>query len=306
MAAVTGLKITLPVAFTDLTLPIVQDDAILTSGSLLLLDAGHSLGGFGVGVPANAALLPNVAWKQAAAVLGSGSASSLSGVVARAGGAGSVLAERSTKGGLHVIVSNVAHVLGDGIAISAPAAIVSYLYNNPAHASYVSIWQRVTRTGTVGVVERHNYIGDKTLVTSYRSQFYSIGAATGTYPSAGTSPASYTGAHASVTETAGGGLFQALGTSPAVGAALTAPNYVANMAIHGWTGAEATLAATPGADLQKVSSRITYRMYLEDLTVSGRTYAQVDAIDFAKYTTDVVNAGGRFNGDTYTAPSTLP
>lgn len=47
-------------------------------------------------------------------------------------------------------------------------------------------------------------------------------------------------------------------------------------------------------------SYILYRMYLEDLTVSGRTYAQVDAIDYAMWQT-AFSAGGKFYGDTFTA-----
>jgi len=41
-------------------------------------------------------------------------------------------------------------------------------------------------------------------------------------------------------------------------------------------------------------------MYLEDLTVSGRTYADVDALDNALYT-EAFGAGGAYSGDTYTA-----
>ena len=52
-------------------------------------------------------------------------------------------------------------------------------------------------------------------------------------------------------------------------------------------------------------SRAVYRMYIEDLTVSGRTYAQVDAIDYAQFTKDVLTVGGRYYGDTYTDPTTL-
>jgi hypothetical protein len=47
-------------------------------------------------------------------------------------------------------------------------------------------------------------------------------------------------------------------------------------------------------------SFILYRFYLEDLTVSGRSYAEVDAIDYALWQTDF-GAGGRFAGDTFTA-----
>jgi hypothetical protein len=41
-------------------------------------------------------------------------------------------------------------------------------------------------------------------------------------------------------------------------------------------------------------------------TVSGRTYEQVAAIDQALYTKEVLTAGGRYYGDTYTNPTTIP
>jgi len=52
-------------------------------------------------------------------------------------------------------------------------------------------------------------------------------------------------------------------------------------------------------------SDIFYRGYCEDLTVSGRSYADVDALDKALWDAAFA-AGGRFAGDTFTAPSTFP
>jgi hypothetical protein len=43
-----------------------------------------------------------------------------------------------------------------------------------------------------------------------------------------------------------------------------------------------------------------YRLYIENLTVSGRTWAEVDAIDYALYQA-AFGAGGRFADDTFTA-----
>lgn len=48
------------------------------------------------------------------------------------------------------------------------------------------------------------------------------------------------------------------------------------------------------------------RAYVEDLTVSGRTYAEVDAIDHALYTKEVLTPGSRYYGDTFTDPATIP
>jgi hypothetical protein len=49
-----------------------------------------------------------------------------------------------------------------------------------------------------------------------------------------------------------------------------------------------------------------YRAYIEDLTLSGRTWAEVNAIDYALYQA-AFGTDGRFEGDTtFTAPSTIP
>lgn len=52
-------------------------------------------------------------------------------------------------------------------------------------------------------------------------------------------------------------------------------------------------------------SCVLYRVYMEDLTVSGRTFAAVDALDNDDYTTAFA-AGSRYAGDTWTDPTTIP
>ncbi|MCF6764112.1 hypothetical protein, partial [Pseudomonas fragi] len=51
-------------------------------------------------------------------------------------------------------------------------------------------------------------------------------------------------------------------------------------------------------------SRIIYRAYGEDLTVSGRNYAEVEALDYALFL-EAFAPGGKFYGDTFTSPSAL-
>ncbi len=65
------------------------------------------------------------------------------------------------------------------------------------------------------------------------------------------------------------------------------------------------LSAGADAAYNGHSSRVYYRFYLEDLTISGRTYAQVEALDKAVFDAAFA-AGGRYNGDTWTSPTTLP
>lgn len=60
-----------------------------------------------------------------------------------------------------------------------------------------------------------------------------------------------------------------------------------------------------GFEVNKQSSNCLYRLYMEDLTVAGRTFAEAQAEDKAAF--DVAfGAGGKFEGDTLTAVGTLP
>lgn len=52
-------------------------------------------------------------------------------------------------------------------------------------------------------------------------------------------------------------------------------------------------------------SAIFYRFYLEDLTLSGRTWAEVDALD-ARLFASAFAPGGRYYADTFTDPATIP
>jgi len=47
------------------------------------------------------------------------------------------------------------------------------------------------------------------------------------------------------------------------------------------------------------------RAYIEDLSISGRTFDEVAAIDSGLYSKEVLTSGGRYYNDTYTNPSTL-
>src|SRR5690242_14691241 len=134
--AASGLKIVLPGDFTDTSLPVLYDDAVLSPGALVLYDLNHSLnptsGAINAtsGTPTNGAVVSNLAWKTASTIIGSGTQSSLSGAVGVTGnfvaGVGSPTgkAERSTKGGLHVVASQAASLAsGDSVTLGLASAI---------------------------------------------------------------------------------------------------------------------------------------------------------------------------------------
>lgn len=302
----TGLKIQVPGTFTDTSLPIVFDDSVMSAGSLLLVDAQHSLGGFGAAgaVPANGGVCPNVAWQQAKAIVGSGDTTTLAPTWAKTTlGATSVLAERTTKKGLHVIVSQTAHVSGQGMRLTLPTLLAEYIRTHSTNSLYVSVWHRVTRAATnTDANMRSLFLGDAAaLGTSYRQQFWHTSVATygQSYPGHGQGTAQSIGIRDAAAADDGTGA-KMLSSATSAYTGTTPGTLSADVQIFGQTGVNAT-----AGNLQKHPSRIFYRLYIEDLTVSGRTYATVDALDYARYTTDMLTAGGRFYGDTFTAPSTL-
>lgn len=56
---------------------------------------------------------------------------------------------------------------------------------------------------------------------------------------------------------------------------------------------------------QNLPSLILYRAYVEDLTISGRTATEVEAIDRSLYEKELLTAGGRYHGDSWTDPTIL-
>jgi len=297
----TGLKMVLPTSFTDTSLSVLHDDAILSSGSLMLVDAIHSANPWASGVPTNGFAIPNIAWKEAAALLGSGTQSSLAGQLIVSGSINNNTKgkmERSGKGGLHVIVSQAtALTSSDGVVANLPQAIRTYIKNNPTHSYYFSAWDYVTRiqpgtvnsangialydisagnTGALLVMPRTDVIVTTSGASSGSRVAPSLNAAGARYISQAVPSSSLN-----------------LDTQTEGGAIWGAPSSTYNAAV---------LASRNNL----WPSSIMYRYYLEDLTVSGRSFAAVDALDYALYQAAVTTSGGRYNGDTFTSPTTVP
>jgi hypothetical protein len=310
----SGLKIVLPTSFTDTSLPILRDDSLLTAGSLLLVDLTHSANPLASGVPADQAVIPNIGWKEAAAVIGSGTQTSLAPLINIKGAINNNTKgkiERSGKGGLHVIVSQAnALASGDGVNMSMPSAINTYLLANPTHSYYFSAWDRNTRSnptygGTLKAQALYEFGRGNTaacllqpgdLVPVTPGNAIGLGAT-----SLGFSPGSGTTMDCLLA-----GLVNrrvSLGVTP------SASNFTQTNMFCGplWGAAPSSYNnAVLGSRNNVANSFIFYRCYLEDLTVSGRSFATVDALDAALFASTVTASGGRYNGDTFTAPSTVP
>lgn len=284
-----GKKIVLTgVTLTDPDAPrLLSVDPIESAGSLLLLDPMHPTQQWASGAPADLDTVPNLL----SAPLSTGATATVrvrGGILA--GGKGAL--ERSTKGGLHGIVSqSVALASDDGMAIEVPAALAAYISANLDHSYYVSVWDRLTRA----LPNPTNFTVD-----------YATGGSTTTNGLMHAAQSTWYGAVSAVSNQ------DVLGNT--VGARF------ANASIGGSKAVSSTATRTPcwGAPASSPNntnlatrnlnwpSFVFYRLYMEDLTVSGRTYAEVHAIDYQQFTKHVLTPGGRYYGDTFTDPATIP
>lgn len=306
-----GLKTVLPITFTDTSLPKLRDDPVLPdTGALLLIDPAHSMGAWPAGIPATGAALPNVAQTQAMALLGTTTAADVQPTITynniTAVGTAHGKTERTPKGGLHAIASQdpaVQAANGDGhVTILLPTPVKQYILTNAVtHTFFLGLWFRTTRAFKTG--NQQNWIAGITNNVSATGRYLVQIAASGA-PGAG----SRVGYHDD-----GGG----------VGAGLNGVRRV-NVAGVGWSD-PANPPGSAGGMLgylfsagdygtvnsylnakDAAASGVLYRAYLEDLTASGRTYAQAEAADAAAFTAAFASSG-RYYGDTVpTAPATIP
>lgn len=297
----TNKKLVLPVTFTDTTLPKLREDPVLPdAGALALFELAHPSNPV-VGVPANGVTIPNIALIQAQALYPAGTSTTLAANMSIGAGfdAGGGLRERSVKGGLHLgypttAVSDAAKIAN----LVLNADVRAYINANLGHSFYTSMWGRITRAGknSTGGVSR------AAIGTSFNvAQFYGrpTGSAGGNaiYPidsrkvGARADGAVGTGATDGTNKTDTGPFIQTEAVST-VSAAVTS----------GLFGQAGDISSGAAAGDKRFAAIIFYRLYIEDLTVSGRSHATLDALDFAEYTKQVLTAGGRYYGDTYTAP----
>ena len=294
-----GLKLVIPgAAFTDPTLPILRADPILTTGSLLLLDFGRDYT-LAPGTPANGATLGNIAWAEAIAAIGSGTETSakatfshtLTGVPTQG------IVERSTKGGIHVITSPTVMDANGGAgrhgAITIPAIVKNHIFANvPARSIYFSVWGRLTRLSTQSTDALGHFASTASPSSVYQSLLYK-GAQW--YPQSG---GGFVGQRSSPASEALGNFYAAAASN-----AWTGTKPATNADVEGvfWFGARNVYE---GFQRNKANSGLFYRVYIEDLTLSGRSFATVDALDKAMW--DVAfGGGGRFASDSYTNPTTI-
>lgn len=279
--------------------PIGYPDPIMSGGSLVLMDFAAP-GGYdgGSAFPANGDLIPNIAWETAATILGAGDRATLSGKYRQNGLVGNSSAkhlnEWTAKKGLHTIVSQSPGIANnDATGFGWPDAIANYVHaNTPGHDFYISLWWRTTRAQLT------------TAAPQPLSAFAGF-----------TAPASNFLYYARLIN----------GFQPPANADNVTPNTLAehfgSIKCNAWTGSKpgsvpldtenrwlwniGARGGWSGANLTTAPSGALYRTYVEDLTVSGRAYDTVRTMDKARFAADF-GSGGRFFGDTFTNPTTIP
>ncbi|EIU7558043.1 hypothetical protein AAIB98_002578 [Providencia rettgeri] len=298
-----GLRIKLPVTFTDSSLPTISEDKILTKGSLLLTDAAHRIMPWKSGILTNGELLPNIA-SDFASELTSGELEPQYYIKGKMPG----FIERTSKGGLHVAPELGKNIRYVGAAVSVPKAIVDYICNNPTHNFYYSQWGRITRAaGSPAAWYPYMQIH-----RSFDNAVFPNGGAMSIgHTESFTTPlaANRTGYETTNLNNVGARLVSIAGKSSAMHA-----SGVAGMKPEDYVDEQFRAVALMGAYDEQAAyysyslkhtlpAWIFYRAYIEDLTVSGRTWDEVNAIDKAMYEKEVISVGGRYFGDTFTAPA---
>lgn len=295
--SVTGVVIRTNTAFSDTGLPKYKNDNILTdgSGSMMLVDVRT----WAAGVPASGTPILNLAASKAAALGITGDTSMNFLKVGDIVGAGNGLIERTGKGGLHVIVRQSLNVPpSNGFCLNLPLNVMTYITSNPGHNYYWSMWNYLTRAALNTSPD-----GAKTLLNVEQNAANLAVRLSHTsdqiYPDSG----HHTGVNVNPGANIVGQTYRSIG-GPVMTNGSVNPASFLNPGIR-WGTVAPQNNFNSGNFLSGLQSHIVYRFYLEDLTVSGRSWGTVDAIDKPMYDA-AMGAGGRFNDDTFTNPSVLP
>lgn len=272
------------------------DQAMPEQGMIALIEPGHSYEPF-TGALATGVYLPNIALAQAKAQAGLSHAvgdNAYRPAISKTGTSEPSIFERSSKGGIHVAPSRAAGsssgVQFGYIGNSRPSlenVFGTWMNSIASHSFYVAQWGRWTRllpVLTSGGYQISQIGGSNTLGAMYGRGAGQTGEIA--YPTGGSQRTGVFGENI-------GPIAQ---LAPFFIDAAWVPNLSpapSNINASWWARINHT-----GSEPEKSPAMVFYDWVIEDLTVSGRTYAQAHAAWFGKYTREVKTAGGKYYNDT--------
>lgn len=275
---------------------LIKYDRMESDGSLMLIDATHPVKSFQSGIQGTGDTIPNIFSSNLASL--SGKTTNLDGRISQSVETPKrIEMERTAKGGIHGIVQQPRDgvtLVYDEYNLLYPISLLEYLVANNTHDIYVSLWQRVTHASSnVGGLgpSYATLIGGEGGLSDIGFALRGAGLRSN-YPTIGDNVIS---SNSEIDHLFAAGLHGTVKSLPS-----DSSSFMWQVGKRGlWNG-----SGVAGSQ-DELPSQIFYRIYMEDLTVSGRSYADAFAIDKALYTKEVLTAGGRYYGDTFTDPKTF-
>ncbi len=268
----------------------------ITAGPLLLWEPGHPDAPYS-GVP-QTGTMPDLAATLSAATIGSAPGEfAITSSINNAGAKTKI--ERTAKGGVHIMASQANQdTTYETWKLGLGTARLNYVNANPSHQFYLGLWFRKTRqsllTGTASAQVVGLFRSDPVSTPSDRwltAGPNSTSSHITTAPAAAASNAS-SGSPVTIDDANAGLLmFAGVGATAAPASFAALDPFVA-------------VGAKNAGQANKMPSVALYRAYFEDLTVSGRDFPTVAAIDRGEFVAQCQTAGGRYYGDTWSNPAT--
>ena len=211
--------------------------------------------------------------------------------------------EKTTKGGLHLIASQAKEAAISGelfVGALADSDLLSYLYNKTMVEAnpniYISIWSKITRAapnnaGKYGPMFIYTQGNTNNFVMYKQSRQVVI--------EKSSSSTSVSKTNLSAIDNASVGLanYDQVNLKGYFGSGVSSNSrFFLGTGTIGPYGDSFSRNNSP--------SYIVYRVYIEDLNLSGRTFAEVKAIDDAEFE-KAFAVGGRFYNDTWSDPATI-
>lgn len=255
-------------------------DGLESSGSLLLVEPGHSSNPW-YQMPVTRAEVPNLLRSTADKVTGKKTANP---VLTWAATDGKARVVRTRRGGVHIANNTAAAGYNDCLFnVDMPNDVADYIAANYTHRYFASVWMHTTAPMDASLPKDTLAVLNMQTETVFGIQFNnSIGARYGLNVRTPFNFAEAVGPYRLNAEMSG--------------LKDMAPKVAPFMKQSVFQGGNRMLPGVSNAG--KTGSYVFYRTYLEDLTVSGRSYAQLEALDAALYA-QAFGPGGRYYGDSY-------